>query len=98
MIAAPLAATLIQLAISRSREYLADATGAELAGDPDSLARALERLHTGAARFPLATAQPATASMFIVNPLTSRGVSALFSTHPPFDERVRRLREMRLHG
>jgi len=91
---APIAATVVQLAISRSREYLADETGARLAGDPDALASALERLALGAAYVP-ASLQPATASLFIVNPLAGAGgLMTLFSTHPPMEERVRRLRAM----
>ena len=92
-IIAPLAALLIQMAISRSREYLADETGARLCGDPLKLARALERLEQAAARVPL-QANPATAHMFIVNPLRGGGVLSLFSTHPPIEERIRRLEAM----
>lgn len=90
---APLAGTLVQLGISRSREYLADATGARIAGDPDALADALVRLETAAQVIP-AAAQPATASLYIVNPLRGGGLMGLFSTHPPMEERVRRLRAM----
>ena len=91
---APIAATLVQLAISRSREYLADETGARLAGDPDALAAALESLALGTAHVP-ASVQPATASLFIVNPFAGMGgLMKLFSTHPPMEERVRRLRAM----
>jgi heat shock protein HtpX len=93
-IIAPLAAMLIQLAISRSREYLADETGAHLAHNPESLARALEKLSRGAERAPM-DANPSTAHMFIVNPLTGSGLVNLFSTHPPIEERVARLRSMR---
>lgn len=93
-VVAPVAATLVQLGISRSREYLADETGARLTGDPEALARALEKLHRGAELIP-AEAEPATASLFIVSPFTGRaGLLSLFSTHPPMEERVRRLREM----
>ncbi len=93
-IVAPFAAMLIQLAISRSREHGADQRGAELTGDPEGLARALEKLHVGAARIP-ANVEPATASLFIVNPLFGRGgLMGLFSTHPPAEERIRRLRAM----
>jgi heat shock protein HtpX len=93
MFVAPMLATLIQLGISRAREYMADETGAKISGDPEALARALEKLEHGAAVFPAETAQPATASLFIVNPLAggSRMLN-LFSTHPPMDERIRRLR------
>jgi len=93
-IIAPLAAMLIQLAISRSREYLADETGAKLAHNPESLARALEKLQLGVQRAPM-DASPATAHMFIVNPLSGGAVLKLFSTHPPIEERVARLRAMR---
>lgn len=95
-IVAPLAATLIQLGISRSREYLADQTGAEISGDPEALARALEKLEHGAALMPMA-AQPATASLFIVSPFAGvQSILNLFSTHPRTEERTRRLREMSL--
>jgi len=93
-ILAPLAATLIQLAISRSREYQADASGAELLHNGEPLARALEKLETAVERVPL-QANPQTAHLFIVNPLTGRSFANLFSTHPPLEERIRRLREMR---
>jgi heat shock protein HtpX len=93
-IIAPIAAMLIQMAISRSREYLADETGAHLAHNPESLARALEKLSLGVQRAPM-DASPATAHMFIVNPLTGSTLMNLFSTHPPLEERVARLRAMR---
>ncbi len=93
-IIAPIAAMLIQMAISRSREYLADETGAHLAHNPESLARALEKLSLGVQRAPM-NASPATAHMFIVNPLTGSTLMNLFSTHPPLEERVARLRAMR---
>jgi heat shock protein HtpX len=93
MIAA-FAAMLIQLAISRSREYLADEGGAHLAGNPLFLANALRRLHKGVERVPMQNANPSTAPMFIVNPLRGGGVLALFSTHPPMEERIRRLEAM----
>ena len=93
-IIAPIAAMLIQMAISRSREYLADETGAQLAHNPESLARALEKLSLGVQRAPM-NASPATAHMFIVNPLTGTSLMNLFSTHPPIEERVARLRAMR---
>lgn len=92
-ILAPLAALLIQTAISRSREYLADATGATFAGDPEGLANALEKLGAYSRRLPM-DANPSTAHMFIVNPLSGRGVMTLFSTHPPLEERIARLRKM----
>ncbi len=90
---APIAATNLQMAISRSREFEADRVGAEILGDPEPLARALERLDAEAARVPLDVA-PAQASHFIVNPLTGRQVqfARLFMTHPPIEERVARLR------
>ncbi len=93
-IIAPIAAMLIQMAISRSREYLADETGAHLTHNPDSLARALEKLSLGTQRIPM-DASPATAHMFIVNPLAGSSLMNLFSTHPPIEERVERLRAMR---
>jgi heat shock protein HtpX len=93
---APMAATLIQLGISRSREYMADATGAELSGDPEALASALIQLQQAAEIVPAAEgATPATASLFIVNPFGGvEGLSHWFSTHPSTAERVRRLREL----
>jgi heat shock protein HtpX len=92
---APVAATLVQLGISRSREYLADETGAALTGDPEGLARALERLERAAEVIPATTGSPATASLFIVSPLVRPGaVLRLFSTHPATDERVARLRAL----
>lgn len=90
-ILAPLAAMLIQMAISRSREYLADATGARLTGNPEWLARALEKLGAAAKKHPM-HANPSTAHMFIVNPLSGGGLMHLFSTHPPLQERIARLR------
>ena len=93
-ILAPLAAMLIQMAISRSREFLADETGARLAGNPRSLASALEKLATASKRIPMQEASQATAHMFIVNPLSGGGFTKWFSTHPPVEERVRRLRGM----
>ena len=96
VIIAPIAATIIQLAISRQREYQADLTGAELLGDPEPLADALENLQRGAERMPMQV-NPAAAPMYIVNPLAAlhgRGMSKLFSTHPPMEERIRRLRAL----
>jgi heat shock protein HtpX len=87
---APIGAMLVQMAISRSREYVADATAARLTGDPEALASALERLSRAAEHIP-AEIQPATASLYIVNPLAG-GLSALFSTHPPMETRIARLR------
>jgi heat shock protein HtpX len=94
-ILAPLAAMLIQLAISRTREYGADETGARLTGNPYGLADALMKLDTAARTRPMHHASPATAHLFIVNPLSGGGIAKLFSTHPPIEERVRRLRNMR---
>jgi len=93
MILAPIAAMLIQMAISRSREYLADEGGSKIAGNPQSLATALGKLHKGVQMMPM-DANPATAHMFIVSPLTSGGFLTLFSTHPPIEERIRRLERM----
>lgn len=91
---APIAATLIQMAISRSREYLADAGGAKISGKPYGLAGALEKLSRASQTMPM-EANPSTAHMFIVNPLTGRSLMNLFSTHPPIEERIARLRSMR---
>jgi heat shock protein HtpX len=93
VIVAPLAATLIQLAISRAREYEADATGARLSHAPHALASALEKIAVASGRVPL-PAGPATAHLWIVNPLHGNWVASLFSTHPPIEERIRRLRSM----
>ncbi len=90
-ILAPIAAMLIQMAISRSREYLADQTGAQIAGSPEGLANALGKLGAYAKQIPM-KAQPATAHMFIVNPLSGRKMANLFSTHPPLEDRIARLR------
>jgi heat shock protein HtpX len=92
---APLAATIIQLAISRSREYKADAGSAQLTHNPEGLATALEKLTAYAKRIPLQATQQ-TAHLFIVSPLSGKSLMALFSTHPPLEERVARLRQMRL--
>jgi heat shock protein HtpX len=91
---APMAAMLIQMAVSRSREYLADASGARICGKPLALANALSKLQTGAQAVPMQEATPATSHMFIVNPLTGRSMLKLFSTHPPMEERVARLKLM----
>ena len=97
MIVAPMAAMLIQMAVSRSREYMADEGGAKVSGDPLALASALRKLEMGAQNIPLqvsdATAN-STAHMFIVNPLTGAGLARLFSTHPPMEERIARLEAM----
>jgi heat shock protein HtpX len=94
MIVAPLAAMLVQMAISRTREYEADRGGAAIAGHPQGLANALLKLERGTQVLPMRDANPATSHMFIVNPLTGGGMRNLFSTHPPIAERVKRLREM----
>jgi heat shock protein HtpX len=94
-ILAPIAAMLIQMAISRSREYEADATGARVAGRASGLEHALQKLEMASKQVPM-EATPATAHLFIVNPLTSGGLATLFSTHPPVEERIARLRAMRL--
>jgi heat shock protein HtpX len=94
-ILAPFAAMLIQMAISRSREYQADASGAQLCHRASGLAQALQKLDTASRQVPM-EATPATAHLFIVNPLTSGGLASLFSTHPPIEERIARLRAMRL--
>lgn len=95
VIVAPIAAALIQLAISRTREYGADATGARLLGDPLPLARALEKMAYANQRLPMHV-NPSTAHAFTVQPFSGGGIAGLFSTHPPIEERVRRLREMAL--
>ena len=92
-IIAPLAAMLIQLAISRSREYLADQEGAIISAKPLSLASALKRIHAVAQRNPVEV-NPVTAHMFIVNPLSDRGIAHLFSTHPPMEKRIERLEQI----
>jgi heat shock protein HtpX len=91
MIVAPIAAMLLQLAVSRQREYLADATAARFLGEGRPLADALENLERGTQAVPMAV-NPATASLYIADPLRAHGVSRLFSTHPPIAQRVRRLR------
>jgi heat shock protein HtpX len=91
---APIAATLIQLAVSRQREFSADATGASITGNPESLASALLRLEEGAKAIPMQVNQ-ATEPLYIVKPFRGGGIAGLFSTHPPIEERVRRLRQMR---
>jgi len=94
-IIAPIGAMLVQMAVSRSREYQADATGARFCGRPDSLARALEKISGASRRVPLEST-PATAHMFIMSPLSGKGMMSLFSTHPPVEKRVERLRTMRV--
>ena len=93
-ILAPIAAMLIQMAVSRSREFQADATGAQISGKPKSLASALHKLQQAATRVPMQEATPATSHLFIVNPLTSTRLANLFSTHPPMEERIARLMSM----
>lgn len=95
-ILAPIAALLIQMAISRSREYLADATGAKVSGNPLGLASALEKLERATQVVPLEGARPESAHLFIVNPLSGGALINLFSTHPPLQERIARLRAMRV--
>jgi len=94
MIFAPIAAMLVQMAVSRSREYAADRGGAELCGNPHYLASALRKLEAANHQRPMHDVNEATAHMFIVNPLSGQGLQSLFSTHPPMDERVRRLEAM----
>jgi heat shock protein HtpX len=100
MILAPLAASLIQMSISRAREYEADRGGAEMSSDPESLAQALQKIHAYAQGIPFQAIErhPETAQMMIINPLTAGGLSQLFSTHPPMEERVARLISMSKNG
>lgn len=95
MIIGPIAALIVQMAISRSREYLADEGGARLVGNPRYLANALRKLHFASQQIPM-EANPATSHMFIVNPLSGGGLLRLFSTHPPIEERIARLESMSL--
>ncbi|KPK01448.1 MAG: protease HtpX [Nitrospira bacterium SG8_35_4] len=95
MIVASIAAVMIQMAISRSREYAADAGGARIAGNPLYLSSALRKLRSASQQIPMA-AQPATAHMFIVNPLSAGKMAKLFSTHPPMEERIARLESMQV--
>ena len=98
LILAPIAAMLIQFAVSRSREFAADEGGAKICGRPLSLANALRKLEKGVERVPMQNAGTATAHMFIVNPLVGGGIMKLFSTHPPTEERIARLEEMATSG
>jgi heat shock protein HtpX len=98
MILAPIAAMLIQLAVSRSREFAADEGGARISGHPLGLANALRKLEAGAVQEPMRNAGTATAHMFIVNPLSGKGIAKLFSTHPPTEERIERLEQIALGG
>jgi heat shock protein HtpX len=95
-ILAPIAAMLVQMAVSRSREFHADATGARVAGQPWGLMKALEKLQMANQAMPMHHATPATAHLFIVNPLSGEMLMKLFSTHPPLEERIARLRAMRM--
>lgn len=97
MIVGPIAAMMVQMAISRSREYGADAGGARIAGNPMYLSNALKKLHMASQRIPM-DANPVTSHMFIVNPLSGGGLLKLFSTHPPMEERIARLEAMRMSG
>jgi len=90
LIVAPIAATLIQLAVSRSREYQADATGAHITGNPYALASALQKLDAYSRRLPM-QASPSTAHLFIIQPLLGMNFGSLFSTHPPIAKRIERL-------
>ena len=94
MIVAPIAAMIIQFAISRSREYGADRAGAEISGNPLYLAEALRKLQYYNKRIPMHGVNEATAHMFIVNPLSGGGIASWFSTHPPIEERIKRLEAM----
>lgn len=94
MIVAPIAAMLIQMAISRSREYMADRGAAELTGTPRHLAGALRKLAHASSAIPMKTASPSTSHLFIVNPLSGGGIAKLFSTHPPLEERIGKLESM----
>jgi heat shock protein HtpX len=93
MIVAPIAAILIQMAISRNREYKADAEGGRITGQHLALASALKKLHKAPVRLNL-DKQPATAHLFIANPLSGKGITSLFSTHPPVEERIKRLQKL----
>ena len=93
-IIAPIAAMLIQMAVSRSREFMADAAGAKICGNPKALARALQKLQQSATAAPMEEATPATSHMFIVNPLTANKLASLFSTHPATEDRIARLMAM----
>jgi len=96
VIITPIIAMLLQMAISRSREYLADESGAKISRNPKGLASALAKLHKGVQTHPLKKGDQATASLFILNPFSARGVFTLLSTHPPVEERIKRLNEMKV--
>src|SRR3989344_3741461 len=96
MIITPIIAMLLQMAISRSREYLADESGARILKNPKGLATALAKLHKGVQTTPMRKGDRATASLFILNPFSAKGVFTLLSTHPPVEERIKRLNEMKV--
>ena len=98
VVMAPIAASLIQMAISRSREFMADATGARFSGRPLALASALRKIEAWNREVPMSTGSPASAHMFIINPFSGGGIARLFSTHPSTEERVRKLKEMVFRG
>jgi heat shock protein HtpX len=98
ILVAPIAAVLVQLAISRSREFAADEGSARISGRPLSLANALKKLETGVQRIPMNNASPSSAHMFIVNPLKGSGIMKLFSTHPPIAERIEKLQALAMGG
>jgi len=98
LILAPIAAVLLQLAISRSREFAADAGGSAISGKPLSLANALKKIERSAERVPMVNAGPATSHMFIINPLRAGGIMKLFATHPPVEERIARLEQIAMQG
>lgn len=98
IILAPIAATLIQMAVSRSREYIADARGAEFCGNPKALASALHKIAYGVQAHPMNNAKPATAHMFIASPFAGRKALNLFSTHPPIEERISKLNSMNINA
>jgi heat shock protein HtpX len=94
LILSPIIAVLIQLAISRSREFMADAGGAQISGQPMALAAALNKLNTASKQIPMRNAETSTAHMFIVSPFAGKSLMKLFSTHPPVEERIKRLQEI----
>ncbi len=98
LILAPIAAVLLQLAISRSREFAADAGGSAISGRPLSLANALKKIEHNVERNPMLNAGPATSHLFIINPLRAGGIMKLFATHPPVEERIARLEQIAIHG
>jgi heat shock protein HtpX len=98
VVLAPMAAALIQMAISRSREFGADETGARVTGNPLALASALKKIEGWKRQIPFSTGSPSTAHLFIINPFSAKGMAHLFSTHPPTEERVKRLEEMAQQG